>query len=74
MDVPLALNDIGILNGLKGNRKSSTISQQADVVGLSAFTKVLFLKKVLFMWLLHLSFYHKVKNKKNIYYANIINT
>ena len=37
MDVPLALNDIGIRNGLKGNRKSSTSSHKADVVGFSAF-------------------------------------
>lgn len=36
MDVPLAINDIGIRNGLKGNRKSSTFSHKADVVGLSA--------------------------------------
>jgi len=37
MDVPLAINDIGIQKGLKGNRKSSTFSQQIDVVGLSAY-------------------------------------
>lgn len=39
MDVPLALNNIGILYGLKGykNRKSSTFSHQTNVVGLSAF-------------------------------------
>ena len=37
MDVPLALNDIGIRNGLKGyTRKSSTFCQQTGVVGLSA--------------------------------------
>lgn len=38
MDVPLALNDIGIRHGLKGyTRKSSAFSLQTDVVGLSAF-------------------------------------
>ena len=38
MDVPLALNDIGILNGLKGyKRKSSTFSLQTGDVGLSVF-------------------------------------
>ena len=38
MDVPLALNNIGIRNGLKGyKRKSSTFSQQADVDGFFAF-------------------------------------
>lgn len=37
MDVPLAINDIGIRNGLKGSRKSSAFSHKADVVGLSAF-------------------------------------
>ena len=37
MVVPLALNDIIILLGLKGcKRKSSTISPKADVVGVSA--------------------------------------
>ena len=37
MDVPLALNDIGILKGLMGyKRKSSTISHKTDVVGFSA--------------------------------------
>lgn len=37
MDVPLALNDIGIRHGLKGYKgKSSTFSQQTDVVGLFA--------------------------------------
>ena len=39
MDVPLAINDIGIRSGLKGKRKSSAFSQQADVVGLSAYSK-----------------------------------
>lgn len=38
MDVPLALNDIGIRYGLKGYiRKSSTFCFRTDVVGLSAF-------------------------------------
>ena len=36
MDVPLAHNDIGIRNGLKGKRKSSTFSHKTDVGGLSA--------------------------------------
>ena len=37
MDVPLALNDIGIRNGLKGRkRKSSTYYHQTGVVGFSA--------------------------------------
>lgn len=37
MDVPLALHNIGIRQGLKDSkRKSSTISQETDVVGLSA--------------------------------------
>ena len=36
MDVPLAINDIGIRNGLKGNRKSSTFSEKTGVGGLSA--------------------------------------
>jgi hypothetical protein len=36
MDVPLALNDIGIQKGLKGyKRKSSTFSSKTAVVGLS---------------------------------------
>ena len=36
MDVPLALNHIGIRSGLKGyKRKSSTFSYKTDVVGLS---------------------------------------
>lgn len=39
MDVPLKKNDIGIRNGLKGNRKSSTFSLMTDVGGLSAFYK-----------------------------------
>ena len=43
MDVPLAINDIGIRNGLKGNRKSSAFSHMADVVELFA---ILFLKMV----------------------------
>lgn len=38
MDVPLALNDIGIRMGFKGySRKSSAFDRKADVVGLSAF-------------------------------------
>lgn len=38
MDVPLALNDIGIRNGFEGyKRKSSTLCHWPDVVGLSAF-------------------------------------
>ena len=38
MDVPLALNHIGIPSGLKGyKRKSSTFSLQTDVVGLSVY-------------------------------------
>lgn len=41
MDVPLALNDIGIRNGLKGNRKSSTFSEKTGVVGLSALIHVI---------------------------------
>ena len=42
MDVPLALNNIGIRHGLKGyTRKSSTFSLQTDVVGLSAFISFL---------------------------------
>ena len=42
MDVPLALNDIGIRSGFKGyTRKSSTFSLQTDVVGLSAFISFL---------------------------------
>ena len=41
MDVPLAINNIGIRNGLKGDRKSSTFSHKADVVGFSAFFMLL---------------------------------
>ena len=38
MDVPLALNNIGIRHGLKGyTRKSSTFSLQTDVVGFSVY-------------------------------------
>lgn len=38
MDVPLALNHIGIRSGLKGyKRKSSTFSYKTDVVGFSVF-------------------------------------
>ena len=41
MDVPHALNDIGIRQGLKGyKRKSSTISHKAGVGGLSVFLLV----------------------------------
>ena len=37
MDVPLAINDIGIRNGLRENKgKSSTFCLLADVVGLFA--------------------------------------
>lgn len=37
MDVPLAINDIGIRHGLKGNKgKSSTFCLLAGVVGLYA--------------------------------------
>lgn len=46
MDVPLALNDIGIQQGLKGrNRKSSTFSLETGVKGFSAFIrdKILFI-------------------------------
>ena len=44
MDVPLALNDIGIRHGLKGyTRKSSTFSLQTDVVGLSALYIVVYI-------------------------------
>ena len=40
MDVPLALNHIGIRSGLKGyKRESSTFSQKTDAVGLSACNK-----------------------------------
>ena len=40
MDVPLAHNNIGIRNGLKGKRKSSTFSHKIVVDGLSAFLAV----------------------------------
>lgn len=41
MDVPLALNDIGIRYGLKGyKRKSSTFSHKTVVDGLSTFLTV----------------------------------
>ena len=41
MDVPLALNDIGIRYGSKGyKRKSSTFSHKAVVDGLAAFLMV----------------------------------
>ena len=37
MDIPLALNDLRIRQGFKGNiRKSSTLCQKADADGLSA--------------------------------------
>lgn len=40
MDVPLALNDIGVQQGFKGyTRKSSTFCHQTGVVGLSAIYK-----------------------------------
>ena len=43
MDVPLALNDIGIRSGFKGyKRKSSTFCHQADVVGLFVYYIVFF--------------------------------
>ena len=46
MDVPLALNNIGIRYGLKGYKgKSSTYSHQVDVVGLSAFFVALYDRK-----------------------------
>jgi hypothetical protein len=45
MDVPLALNDIRIHNGLKGNRKSSPFDRKADVDGLFALCGVEILKK-----------------------------
>jgi hypothetical protein len=54
MDVPLAINDIGIQKGLKGNRKSSTFSHKADVVGLSALIKIF-----TFEWLQIKKLYHK---------------
>lgn len=41
MDVPLALNDIGIRYGFKGyKRKSSTFSHKAVVEGFSVFLAV----------------------------------
>lgn len=41
MDVPLALINIGIRNGLKGDKgKSSTFSHKTVVDGLSAFLAV----------------------------------
>lgn len=41
MDVPLALIDIVIRNGLKGYKgKSSTFSLRADVEGLSALIEI----------------------------------
>ena len=55
MDVPLALTDIEIHHGLKGYKgKSSTFSQQADVVGLSALVKIIKLQ-----WLQIEKLYHK---------------
>lgn len=40
MDVPLALNDIGIRLGLKGyTRKSSTFNRKAGVDGLSTLSR-----------------------------------
>jgi hypothetical protein len=43
MDVPLATNDIRILQGFKGyRRKSSTFRLLADVDGLSAFIETFF--------------------------------
>jgi hypothetical protein len=42
MDVPLALNDIGIRKGLKGyKRESSTLCLTTDVVGLFAFNHLM---------------------------------
>lgn len=55
MDVPLAINDIGIRQGLKGyKRKSSTFSQITGVVGLSALVKIIKLQ-----WLQIEKLYHK---------------
>lgn len=55
MDVPLAINDIGIRNGLQGViKRSSTISQKADVVGLSVF-----INNLETIWLLRLCKQHK---------------
>lgn len=43
MDVPHVLTDIEIRQGLKGyNRKSSPISHNADVVGLSVYIFLLY--------------------------------
>ena len=51
MDVPLATNNIRILQGFKGyRRKSSTLCQMADVDGLSVF-KETFSKKTSKIWL-----------------------
>ncbi len=70
MDVPLALNDIGIRYGLKGyNRKSSTFSLQTDVVGLSALI-IVFEKHLMVTFD---DFYHK-QIKQNKYYAHFINS
>lgn len=42
MEVPLALNDIGIRKGLKGyKRKSSTLCLTTDVGGLSTFNHLM---------------------------------
>ena len=50
MDVPLALNDIGIRYGFKGyKRKSSTFSHKAVVDELSAFLMVSDDRKRLFV-------------------------
>lgn len=51
MDVPLATNDIRILQGFKGyRRKSSTFRLLADVDGLSVLLE-LFLEKTSKFWL-----------------------
>ena len=65
MDVPLALNDIGIRHGLKGyTRKSSTFSLQTDVVGLSACISLFGLSRFFFeCGLLLIISYHKVKKE-----------
>ena len=60
MDVPLAINDIGIRNGLMGSRKSSAFSQQTDVVGLSAYSKDASNKNL--KGRVTLSFIHSLKN------------
>lgn len=53
MDVPLALKDIGIRNGLNGyKRKSSTFSHKTVVDGLSAFLTVSYDRKLSFVFLL----------------------